>query len=199
MTVPNTYRWQQDRIQKRLEIIEAALQDLDQRKVHFKMVTYLAKYIADAISAIERREIESTNKIGLKVSQQKSCKASSLLKNKTYRSRLDYWISRNNHQAAQDSTEISELRFKLLKLSNEHAVTLDELRSLQEISSAKTNRPLLTTERNDGMTIAHMVISHFKEFCELHDGSLVEPSPGRPTIVPANLFSAYLKWANSLY
>lgn len=199
MTAPNTYRWQQDRVQKRLEIIEAALNGLDQRNILFKKVTYLAEHIADEISAIERRELEGMNKTGLKISHVKSCRASSLLKNKTYRSKLDHWIGLNNYQAPQESTEIAELRFKLLKLSNEHAVTLDELRSLQEISSAKTNGSLLTTERNDGMTIAHMVISHFKEFCELHDGSLVEPSPGRPTIVPASLFSAYLKWANSLY
>lgn len=49
------------------------------------------------------------------------------------------------------------------------------------------------------MTIAQMVINHFKEFCEIHGGALIEPSPGRPVIVPANLFSAYLNWAKSLY
>lgn len=199
MRAPNTFRWQQERIKKRLEIINTVLLDLDQRKITFNQVTYLARYVAEAISVIELKSYESAVGQELKVSISKPCRASSLLKNKTYRSRLDLWFRRYNDRHYQECSEISELRFKLLRLSNEHAVTLDELRSLQEINDSKKDRHVATTERNDGMTIAHMVIGYFKEFCEIHDGALVEPSPGRPVIVSADLFSTYLKWLANLF
>ncbi|NIF29453.1 hypothetical protein F3J44_24180 [Pantoea sp. Tr-811] len=198
MKASNLYRWQQDRIQHRLAILEASLLDLDQRRVKFKQVTYLAKYIADAISTAERLELERTNKMQIKISETKSCRASSLLKSKSYRPLLDSWIRRNNI-GSLESHEIADLRLKLVKLSNEHSIALDEIRTLQEIHNTKNHNSPSTSERNDGMTIAQMLISHFKEFCEIQDGALIEPSPGRPTIVPANLFSAYIKWASALY
>ncbi|WPN48385.1 hypothetical protein [Pseudomonas sp. P8_241] len=199
MKTPNTYRWQQDRIQQRLKIIEDTLLELDERKMKFELVTYLAKYLADAISTEERKALEAIKSLNIKISTVKTCRASSLLKSKTYRPRLDMWLGRYNDRNAQDSAEIAELRFKLLRLSNEHSITLDELHSLQEIHGRRADTYIATTERNDGMTIAQMVIHHFSEFCEIHEGALVEPSPGRPVIVPSNLFSAYLKWKSSLY
>jgi hypothetical protein len=165
----------------------------------FELVTYLAKYLADAISTEERKALEAIKGLDIKISTVKTCRASSLLKSKTYRPRLDMWLGRYNDRNAQDSAEIAELRFKLLRLSNEHSITLDELHSLQEIHGRRADTYIATTERNDGMTIAQMVIHHFNEFCEIHEGALVEPSPGRPIIVPSNLFSAYLKWMSSLY
>lgn len=195
----NTYRWQQERIQNRLQIIETTLADIDRRQVKFKHITYLAKYVADFISRSESDTFEQAKSLGFKISETKTCRGSSLLKSKIYRARLDTWMRRNNNIINPEAIEITELRFKLLKLSNEHTVTLDELRSLQETQSYKANNNQIITERNDGMTIAQMVINHFIEFCEIQDGALVEPSPGRPVIVPANLFSVYLKWASSLY
>lgn len=108
-------------------------------------------------------------------------------------------MRQNNDIGAQENSELTELRFKLLKLSNEHSIVVDELRSLQEIHSHQTVNHATTTDRNDGMTIAQMIIRHFYEFCEIHDGALVEPSPGLPIIVPNNLFSAYLKWKSNMY
>lgn len=199
MKPPNTYRWQQDRIQQRLKIIEETLLEIDGRKMKFELVTYLAKYLADAISTAERKTLEEMKGLGIKISPVKTCRASSLLKSKTYRPRLDMWLRRYSNRNAEDGAEIAELRFKLLRLSNKHSIILDELRSLQEMHSRKADTYIATTERNDGMTIAQMVIHHFSEFCEIHEGALVEPSPGRPVIVPSNLFSAYLKWKSSLY
>ncbi len=199
MKTPNTYRWQQHRIQQRLKIIEETLLDIDRRKMKFELVTYLAKYLADTISGVERKALEEMKGLGIKISPAKTCRASTLLKSKTYRPRLDMWLRRYSDRNVQDDAEIAELRFKLLRLSNEHSITLDELRSLHEIHNRKTDTYIATTERNDGMTIAQMVIHHFREFCEIHEGALVEPSPGRPIIVPSNLFSAYLKWKSNLY
>lgn len=199
MKVPSERQWQQINIQKRLDIIERTLQDLDKRKVIFKKVTYLARHLADEITLAERQEMEQHAKLGIKISTKKICRASSLLKSSTYRPRMDLWIRRNNNMSTQEGLELAELRFKLIKLSNEHDILLDELRALQEIHGQKSNSALITTERNEGMTIAQMVINHFKEFCEIHGGALIEPSPGRPVIVPANLFSGYLNWAKSLY
>ncbi|WP_338444712.1 hypothetical protein QCL51_07160 [Pseudomonas sp. LTR0] len=199
MKTPNTYRWQQERIQKRLEIIESALTDIDQRKVKFQQITYLAKYVAEVIRHAEARSLEQIKGHDLKVSITGGCRGSSLLKSKIYRARLDIWMRQHYNNPTPETTEITELRFKLLKLSNEHSITLDELRTLQETHSRRADTNMVTTERNDGMTIAQMILNHFKEFCEIQDGALIEPSPGRPIIVPANLFAAYLKWTSSLY
>lgn len=190
---------EQINIQKRLDIIEKTLENLDSTNINYKKVTYLARHLANEITLAERQEMEQHVKLGIKISTQKTCWASSLLKSRTYRPRMDLWIRRNNNMSTQEGLELAELRFKLIKLSNEHDILLDELRALQEIHGRKSNSALITTERNEGMTIAQMVINHFKEFCEIHGGALIEPSPGRPVIVPANLFSAYLNWAKSLY
>lgn len=199
MKEPSERQWQQINIQKRLDIIETRLQDLDDRKANFKKVTYLARYLAYEITLAEQQEMMEHANLGIKFSTKKSCRASSLLKSSTYRPRMDLWIKRNNNMSTEEGLELADLRFKLIKLSNEHDIALDELRTLQEIHGRKSNSALITTERNEGMTIAHMVINHFKEFCEIQGGALIEPSPGRPVIVPANLFSAYLNWAKNLY
>lgn len=199
MVSSNFYRWQQDRIKNRLEIIESVLSELDERRTTFELITYLAKHLAEAISSAERKALSDVKNLGVKVSTVKTCRASSLLKSKTYRPRLDIWFLRNAGENIKESAELTELRFKLLKLSNEHAIVKDDLRILQELHGRKVDTYQITTDRNDGMTIAQMVIEHFYEFCEIHEGALVEPSPGRPTIVPSHLFAAYLKWRNSMY
>ena len=199
MKVSSERQWQHINIQKRLDIIEKTLAHLDSKNVNYKKVTYLARHLANEITLAERREMEQHAELGIKISTKKTCRASSLLKSSTYRPRMDLWIRRNNNISTQEGLELAELRFKLIKLSNEHDILHDELRALQEIHGRKSNSALITTERNEGMTIAQMVINHFKEFCEIHGGALIEPSPGRPVIVPANLFSAYLNWAKSLY
>ncbi|KAF2390778.1 hypothetical protein [Pseudomonas frederiksbergensis] len=199
MVSSNFYRWQQDRIKNRLEIIESVLSELDERRTSFELITYLAKHLAEAISSAERKALSDVKNLGVKVSTVKTCRASSLLKSKTYRPRLDMWFLRNAGENIKESAELTELRFKLLKLSNEHAIVKDDLRILQELHGRKVDTYQITTDRNDGMTIAQMVIEHFYEFCEIHEGALVEPSPGRPTIVPSHLFAAYLKWRNSMY
>lgn len=199
MVSSNFYRWQQDRIKNRLEIIESVLSELDERRTTFELITYLAKHLAEAISSAERKALSDVKNLGVKVSTVKTCRASSLLKSKTYRPRLDMWFLRNAGKNIKESAELTELRFKLLKLSNENSIVKDDLRILQELHGRKVDTYQITTDRNDGMTIAQMVIEHFYEFCEIHEGALVEPSPGRPTIVPSHLFAAYLKWRNSMY
>jgi hypothetical protein len=199
MKTPNTYRWQQERIGERIKIIEATLQELDDKRVTFKKITYLAKYVADAITRSECQCLAQAEIQGIRISKAKTCRASSLLKSKSYRLLLDMWIRRNNGFSSVEGTEITELRLRLIKLSNEHNIIVDELRSLQQIHSRKADTLLATTERNDGMTIANAVIMHFQEFCEIESGALIEPSPTRPTIVPANLFSAYLKWKSNIF
>lgn len=199
MKTSNTYRWQQERIQGRLAIIENTLQELDDRRVSFNKITYLAKFVSEAITRAECQDLAQAEKLGIRISKSKTCRASSLLKSKSYRPLLDMWIRRNNNMTSVEGAEIAALRLRLVKLSNEHSIVLDELRSLQEIHSRKADTLLATTERNDGMTIAQLVINHFKEFCEIHEGGLIEPSPGRPIIVPADLFSAYLNWASKIY
>lgn len=199
MVSSNFYRWQQDRIKNRLEIIESVLSELDERRTSFELITYLAKHLAEAISSAERKALSDVKNLGVKVSTVKTCRASSLLKSKTYRPRLDMWFLKNAGENIKESAELTELRFKLLKLSNEHAIVKDDLRILQELHGRKVDTYQITTDRNDGMTIAQMVIEHFYEFCEIHEGALVEPSPGRPTIVASHLFAAYLKWRNSMY
>lgn len=202
MTAHNAHRWQQDRIQRRLEIIEDTLNHLDSLEIKFNKVTFLARYIAQAISTAELQTLENAKKNGMdiEVSTTASCWANSLLKSKTYRYRLDAWMRRVNPRSSQESAELAELRFKLLRLSNEHAITVDELRQLQNIHSPlSTNTYIATTDRNDGMTIADAMIQHFKEFCEVEGGALIEPSPTRPTIVPANLFASYLRWKSNIY
>lgn len=199
MVSSNFYRWQQDRIKNRLEIIESVLSELDERRTTFELITYLAKHLAEAISSAERKALSDVKNLGVKVSTVKTCRASSLLKSKTYRPCLDMWFLRNAGKNIKESAELTELRFKLLKLSNENSIVKDDLRILQELHGRKVDTYQITTDRNDGMTIAQMVIEHFYEFCEIHEGALVEPSPGRPTIVPSHLFAAYLKWRNSMY
>ncbi|QIQ73938.1 hypothetical protein [Pseudomonas coronafaciens] len=202
MTAHNAYKWQQDRIQRRLEIIEDTLNQLDSLEIKFNKVTFLARYVAEAISTAELQALENTikNGIDIKISKTATCRANSLLKSKTYRYRLDTWMRRVNPRSDQESAELAELRFKLLRLSNEHAITVDELRQLQEIhSTPSTNTYIATTDRNDGMTIADAMIQHFKEFCEIESGALIEPSPTRPIIVPANLFASYLRWKTNIY
>ncbi|WP_095181565.1 hypothetical protein [Pseudomonas sp. Irchel 3F6] len=199
MVSSNFYRWQQDRIKNRLEIIESVLSELDERRTSFELITYLAKHLAEAISSAERKALSDVKNLGVKVSTVKTCRASSLLKSKTYRPRLDMWFLKNAGENIKESAELTELRFKLLKLSNEHAIVKDDLRILQELHGRKVDTYQITTDRNDGMTIAQMVIEHFYEFCEIHEGALVEPSPARPTIVASHLFAAYLKWRNSMY
>ncbi|MCY1434597.1 hypothetical protein D9M71_506630 [compost metagenome] len=195
----NFYRWQQDRIQRRLGIIEITLRELDERRVKFQSITYLARHVAETISSAELRYLLDIKDLGIKVSSKKTCRAAALLKSKIYRPRLDMWFLRSGETRIKESVELTEMRFKLLKLSNEHAIVKDDLRVLQELHDRKVDTYQITTDRNDGMTIAQMVIEHFYEFCEIHEGALIEPSPGRPTIVPSHLFAAYLKWKSSLY
>ena len=202
MKAPNTYRWQQDRIKSRLDIIENALHEIDNQNIKFHFVTYLARYIANIISETENERLDLTINKGLdvKVSGMNQCRASTLLKSKTYRYRLDLWMALHSNQSSIENTEILELRAKLLQLSNEHAIALDELRRHQEMhSNSQNENNLTTTERNDGMTIADMLIRHFREFCEIHNGALIEPSPLRPVIIPPNLFSAFLDWKTKVY
>lgn len=202
MITHNAYRWQQDRIQRRLEIIEETLNQLDSLGIKFNKVTFLARYVAKAISTAELQALENAtiNGIDIKISKTATCRANSLLKSKIYRYRLDTWMRRINPGSNQESSELAELRFKLLRLSNEHAITVDQLRQLQEIHNTPSNNTYIsTTDRNDGMTIADAMIQHFKEFCEIDSGALIEPSPTSPIIVPANLFASYLRWKSNIY
>ena len=202
MKTPNTYRWQQERIKSRLDIIENTINEIDVKNIAFQKVTYLAKYIANIISEAENEPLNlAVNKgLDVKVTSTRQCRASTLLKSKTYRYQLDLWMARSNPQKNVENTEIVELRAKLLRLSNEHAITLDELRSQQEIHSKSPHeKTLTTTERNDGMTIADILIRHFREFCRIDNGELIEPSPLRPVILPHNLFSAFLEWKANVY
>lgn len=202
LKAPNTYRWQQERIKSRLDIIEKAINEIDDKNIVFQKVTYLARYIADIISEAENEPLNlAINKgLNVKVTGTRQCRASTLLKSKTYRYQLDLWMARSNQQKNIENTETVELRAKLLQLSNEHAITLDELRSQQEMhSKSQDGKALTTTERNDGMTIADMLIIHFREFCRIDNGALIEPSPLRPVIIPHNLFSAFLEWRSKVY
>lgn len=202
MKSANTHRWQQERIKSRSDIISMELDELDKNKIKFYKVTHLARHLAKVIFESENNTLALAKTKGLtvKLSNTSQCRASTLLKSKTYRYQLDLWMTRHHKPKILEDTVILELRMKLLHLSNEHAIALDELRTLREANCSSQNpKAISTTERNDGMTIADILIQHFREFCEIHNGALIEPSPLRPVIVQADLFAEFLQWKSKVY
>jgi hypothetical protein len=180
----------------RIELIQRELIRLDQKKVTFEFVTYLAEHLAEVISASELIENNNINKTQIQIeASAQLCVASTLLKSKTYRPLLDAWFMRRSDQPhAIRDLEYLDMKFKLMKIFNENRILKEENLQLREFIDTNNRTQNLINLQNDGMLIVDALLRHFSNFWRIDEGALIQPSPGNPLIISSDLFTTYLEW-----
>lgn len=182
-----------------VECLEGVLRTAELLGLHFKGVTFLAKYCAQRMTEIlagspsmlvpfaSVQSRVSSPVIGWK----------SLLKDPIYRDMLNCWIADKGPQISAESSGHSQIRLlqrDLLSLRNRYERLNEDFLELQARHSFDTPKLLADSSGEDGFIIAHSLIKYFSSFIDVIDGNLVEKSPAKPTLVSKALFQSYLSW-----
>ncbi|MGF6332041.1 hypothetical protein [Pseudomonas sp. BS3782 TE3695] len=192
--------WKTASLSERCDTIERILASYRRRKLKFDKVTYLARSVAEDITAIEKQNMQALNPLS-RVQLSRRCHSSTLLRSRVYRPYLDSWFGAELDAKHERAVE-RKLRFELLVLSNKYDLLerkyleLMALSDSDEAADSKNSKALYESEA--GFMIVDSLLKHFRSFYIVENGALVEPSAMRPVIVNGSLYSSYLKWRSKL-